>query len=82
LQGVYDFEARATEYKLKVNDLEAIIKAKAQGELNITITSQAQNYDHCVEVRGEEDIKSRSEYYCYNMADQVLDEVGLPALMG
>jgi hypothetical protein len=128
LQGMYNFESCAREYKLLINSLlfekeKSIIgaKMKAKGEFgqevfdyvhlptlvekyellnavvrgvlteeeavdlqakHIAITSQAQNYEHCVEVRSAGNDgrysygdKVASEYYCYNMVDQVLDYV-------
>jgi hypothetical protein len=124
LQSLYNFESKATEYKLQINDLlfdkeKTILEAqmKEHGEFgqkvfdyihmpalaekyglmsdvirgilteeeaqdlqanHVTITSNQQSYEHCRELRSEGS-KSRSEYYCYNLSDQVLDHVELTA---
>jgi tetratricopeptide (TPR) repeat protein len=76
LQTLYDFEARATEYKRQINDLlfeKTIVKAKTQGEFEqeaeaLMAKHHSHSYEHCVEVRSEEDVKPSSEYDCYNMS--------------
>jgi hypothetical protein len=124
LQSLYDFDSKATDYKIQVNDLlfdkeKAKIEAqmKEPGEFGqkvfdyihltfiaekyalmndvirgilteeeaqalqanpVTITSKQQSYEHCMELRSE-GTKSSSEYYCYNLSDQVLDHVELTA---
>jgi hypothetical protein len=124
LQSLYDFESKATEYKIRVNDLlfdkeKAIVEAQMEehGEFgqkvfehislpfivekyalmsdvirgilteeeaqdlqanHVTITSKQQSYEHCMELMSEGS-KSSSEYYCYNLSDQVLDHVELTA---
>jgi hypothetical protein len=82
---MHNFEAR--ESKEEVNNLlfekeNVIIKAQLQGWLTkgeaqslkaqpVAITTQAQSYEGCIELKGIEAL----EYYCYNMVDQVLDHV-------
>jgi hypothetical protein len=127
LKSLYDFESKATEYKIQINDLlfdkeKAKIEAKMKehGEFeqkifdyihlpsldknyglmsdvirgilteeeaqalqanHVTITSKQQSYEHCMELMSEGS-KSSSEYYCYNLSDQVLDHVELTAKGG
>jgi tetratricopeptide (TPR) repeat protein len=129
LQYLYDFETKAKEYKLKVNDLffdkkKTIVEAqmKAHGEFGqkvfdhiylpqllekyallngvirgeltkeeaqdleskpIAISYSALGYDHCVRAEGSTRLEEAEEhYYCYTMAEQILDHVVLTGSFG
>jgi hypothetical protein len=71
----------AEKYALMNDVIRGILteeEAQALQANHVTITSKQQSYEHCMELMSE-GTKSSSEYYCYNLSDQVLDHVKLTA---